>query len=493
MKARAYLLSSVALIFGANLFGSTETLSRDVTIVLDTSDTRGNLRRADDPTLFLRRFLDPSFIVGNGEEKDQSLNAERWMNLEVEPPNLTALETNSKQSPFLVFGDGLAAGWKDGGLYRAGQQLSFPNLLAHQMGISNFNSPLFDLEHRNGTGYLIAERSNSGPRWKEITNNLASVNFSDIPEFEPYDGEEAENLAFPRISRGSISGILSPNENGWIFDEFGRRYTDDMPFLWRLAPEAKKNRSTYWDMALNKINVKQPAIVMSVFGFDEMMEENLENKHVKMSWGMASSETSPLTILLADQAKRAGAIGVVFTIPDFRHLPYFNWFTKSKLDQINPNIKLTLSRENILGVREIAGDMVFLPTQNVEFVFKNAKEGRGAEFPLLDTDVADHEELVGGSSELINLRIKREAKEKGLIVVDLADLYKRIYEGDFKSKDGYLIDGGVNGNFFSSDGIYPSSIGNAVIANEAIEVLNDTFNAKIKLIDITQFVKIIEN
>lgn len=448
---------------------------------------RGNVKKEiAHSELFLERFLDPILLTGTIQKEVQISELEKWLSKNMESVNVAPDKNMEHSTPLLVFGDGLAAGWKDGGLYREGQQFAFPNLVAHQMGIKDFNSPLFEPENGNGTGYLVREPGKY-PRWREVNNNLAVDISTDLPELVPYRGDEPENLASPRVSRGGISGALSPLENGWVCDEYGRGYTDDMVFLWRLYPEADKYKLTYWSAMNEKLKSKQPAVVFSIFGFDEIIIQNLKNKHVKMSWGMASSEVSPLTVLVAAQAKELGAKGVVFTIPDFKHLPYFNWYTWAKLNTINPEVKLFRSRDNVIGAEPISGNIIFLPTKNVELLFKSASGGGTFEFPLLDSDVADNEEILGGTSAAINKRIVAEAKERGLVLVDLASLYEKIAIGGFKTDDGFVIGGGVDGNFFSSDGIYPSSIGNAVIANETIKALNEAFNYKIPLINVHEF------
>lgn len=253
-----------------------------------------------------------------------------------------------------------------------------------------------------------------------MVNNTAVGGSSDIPELVSYQGDEPENLAQPRISRGSIAGTLSPKENGWIFDEMERGYTDDMPFLWRLSPAADKYISTYWGLIEEKLKHQRPTIVLSLFGFDEMILQNIQSRNVKTDWAMASSETSPLSIVVAQKAKQAGATGIVFTIPNFKYLPYFNWFSKQELDKINTKIKLTRSREGMMALEVLSGDVIFLPTKNVEILFAAAAEGKGFEFPLLDKDVADKDEVIGGSADLVNSRIKVEAKENGFLVVDIA-------------------------------------------------------------------------
>ncbi|MCE7067152.1 hypothetical protein [Dyadobacter sp. CY326] len=71
--------------------------------------------------------------------------------------------------------------------------------------------------------------------------------------------------------------------------------------------------------------------------------------------------------------------------------------------------------------------------------------------------------------------------------MDLEALYAKISEGSYVTEDGMKISGKPGGNFFSSDGIYPSAIGNAVIANETIKVINAKFHSQIPLINLSEF------
>jgi len=74
------------------------------------------------------------------------------------------------------------------------------------------------------------------------------------------------------------------------------------------------------------------------------------------------------------------------------------------------------------------------------------------------------------------------------LIVDLATLYARIHAGNIVTEDGYKVNGRAGGNFSSGDEIlYPFAIGNAVIANEIIKVLNAGFRSKIALINVTEF------
>ncbi|MCE7039027.1 hypothetical protein [Dyadobacter sp. CY312] len=382
--------------------------------------------------VFLKKQIDTNLITGVIVREVADSPIVNWLQKDVAPYDLGSLKISGNQSPMLVFGDGLSAGWMNGGLYRAAQQESFPNLVAHQMGIKNFKTPLFEKEHGNGTGYLVLNNKNGEPTWSEVKNNVGIVKLTNVPELVPYLGGEIHNMSEPRLAQGGIGGTLSPEKNGWTYDNDGRGWTDDMIFFWRMKPNADKYVDTYWDWVNENLNQKKPALVLSSFAFDSWVTQHLKNDINSLDWQAASSEATPLTVSVAREAQRAGSQGIAFTIPAFKHVPYFKW-------QTHRSYNIT------------------------------------------------EEQIVRSTPDGFNERIKNDAKQSGVIVVDIASLYEKVYAGNYTTEDGYKIDGKAGGNFFSGDGIYPSAIGHAVIANEIIKVINQHFKSKIPLIKVGEF------
>ncbi len=76
--------------------------------------------------------------------------------------------------------------------------------------------------------------------------------------------------------------------------------------------------------------------------------------------------------------------------------------------------------------------------------------------------------------------------------MDLERLYLEVLAGRYVTSDGLPISGAFpGGNFFSSDGKTPSAVGQAVIANETIETINQHYKTSIPLIDVGNFAKTI--
>ena len=74
---------------------------------------------------------------------------------ELDVPEASAGSANF--SKYVSVGNSLTAGYSDKGLYREGQENSFPAILAQQFALAGggaFSQPLFSDAQRNGSGYL---------------------------------------------------------------------------------------------------------------------------------------------------------------------------------------------------------------------------------------------------------------------------------------------------------------------------------------------------
>lgn len=68
-----------------------------------------------------------------------SLNT--FFNRQITTPNLGEVIKAGEKLNMVAMGGGMTAGVRNGGLYRAGQMTAYPNLVARQMGIADFQSP----------------------------------------------------------------------------------------------------------------------------------------------------------------------------------------------------------------------------------------------------------------------------------------------------------------------------------------------------------------
>ncbi|WP_439581033.1 hypothetical protein [Dyadobacter bucti] len=166
-----------------------------------------------------------------------------------------------------------------------------------------------------------------------------------------------------------------------------------------------------------------------------------------------------------------------------------NWYPFEDLKTRSSQIYITYNRYGEAdGLINPAKPFSVIPTAKLHTLFERFKDGSAFMGNFKDIEVIDDDEsFISDPQKHYNPKIKEYAAEKDLAVVDLFDLYQRIHQGGYKTDDGVLIDGSPYGNFFSSDGIYPTPLGQAVITNEVIKAINKQYGAKIPLIDIAGF------
>ncbi|SEI56521.1 hypothetical protein SAMN04487995_1387 [Dyadobacter koreensis] len=398
--------------------------------------------------------------------------------------NLGDLEITGSSEPFMIaIGDANAAGYRDGGLYRQGQLTSYPNLVARQMGLTNFKQPLFDKEYGNGTGYLVRERSSAMPFFQEVTNNTAWTERGSV-YLKPYNGTAVNNFAIP----GSGNNIfhLNPGQELAAYVDYYKHNPkpadfSNVNYLWvnqrlnaslanRFAGNGKESLNDY-------LKTIRPDLALVESGLDVFISANINGGN---GYPYGGSEFT-WELYIHNYLKEKGTKYVYATVPDVIDFPYFHWFNYDQLMKKSGKaigVKADDSDHSMAATPE----SLFLPTANVANIFNKTFKNPH----LMDSDVIRKTEIA--RPNFYNDLLVRWSKEYNYAVVDFYSVYKKIIAGKYISEDGFKIDPSYpNGNFFSADGIYPTAIGQAVLANEVIKVLNTTHHAQIPLINITRY------
>ena len=381
----------------------------------------------------------------------------------------------------IALGGSLTAGVRNGGLYREGQLTAYPNLVARQMGIADFQSPTFGPLEANGTGFLLYdEQATTYPRWREVANQKAVVLGGDPPVLSSYVGK-LDNYAVPTMQGPGFNMPYYPGGTG--VTSLGKTWFRFQPYLWRFLPSQQNERAGLVDhIAQNQ-------------GFDLFfLEEKAE------TWLMALRDNNNLSYTdflydltvgvfdygtIAAKLAKGGKKGVIFTVPNVLDYAFMHWYPTADLKQKASSISITYRYPE----RKVnaASNFFMMPTANVAKLFEGLKQGQTIDAVLTDADVMDQIEAGSTDPYLYNLEVVKLAKKYNLALVDLNAIYKQIQQGNYTTEDGLKIDGSPKGNFFSSDGTYPTAIGQAVIANEVIKSLNSTYRSRIPLINVQDF------
>lgn len=105
----------------------------------------------------------------------------------------------------------------------------------------------------------------------------------------------------------------------------------------------------------------------------------------------------------------------------------------------------------------------------------------GITYPLQDELVLISEEqtIIENTVDAYNVIISQVAEANGLGYVDAQGLLNQLAEGGIPFDGGTITSEFVRGGAFSLDGIHLTPRGNAVMANEIIDVINDKYNADV--------------
>lgn len=397
-------------------------------------------------------------------------------------------------SRYISVGNSLTAGYADGGLYLAGQQVSYPSIIGKQMqavGGGAFTQPLFSTAQSNGSGYLSLTGFNADgtPITTAVTTNLGIRGQVTVPGFgnvilyTKYSGD-INNYGVPGIKLLHITYAPYGNLNGY----FERLLPGNPP----------TNSTTYLDFVMAK-----------PFTFFSNWLGNNDALSYATSGGAGDVLTDKNTFaylynVLITTLTSKGQKGVVATIPDVTSIPYFNTITVSAIlagvQKANPTakalyIKALVSGSTYAPRAATTNDLIVLtfPTskigQLVTTPYGNLPYGLTPYTPIDNQYVLDEKEAILTEDYVTsyNNTIKTIAAAKGLAIFDAYTFLRNI------KQNGMVVDGvSVNSNYisgglFSLDGVHLTPRGYAIVADEFIKAINDKYNSSIPRVNISDY------
>lgn len=439
-------------------------------------------------------------------------------------------------SKYVALGNSLTAGYSDNALFIAGQQGSYPNILASQfalVGGGEFKIPFM----ADNTGGLLlggtpiagtrlyfngsAPASVPGAPTTDITNVLSGpFNNMGVP------GAKSFHLLAPGY--GNVAGVLSGQANPY-FVRFASSPTTTV------LADALAQSPTFFSLWIGNNDVLAYATSGGVgvnqtgnlnpatYGSNDITDPNV----------FASVYTT-----LVDQLTANGAKGVVANLPYVTTIPYFTTvpYNPVALDattaaQLNAgyaayNNGLLFAQSNgLLSAAEVARrtisfsasstnpvvivdsyltnlsgfgipsyrmatseDLIVLSARTFigTTVGGNPTQVNGVSVPLADNWVLSKDEIqeVRVATDAYNAAIESIADAKGLAFVNANALQTQIANGGIAANNYTVTSAYVTGGGFSLDGVHPSPRGYALIANKFLEAINETYGSNFKGVNI---------
>jgi hypothetical protein len=289
-------------------------------------------------------------------------------------------------------------------------------------------------------------------------------------ELNPYNGE-IDNWGVPYVSRFGLK--LDREYNPTTYIDLSNPYKTR---FWKENMYQKNN--VEFEITKRKFD-----FVTIEVGLDFFISTILTNGY---STGNIYSLTQPLYITLMQYAKSINANIVIANIPNFMDLPIVNIVDINEIRRINQAelaVKTGSTPSDFIGVG--TGSFMLPNVLSDSLLNKNIpislKRGLSYKNPLNSKEVYTSEKVQALQNELEteNKSIIYAAKLVNCPIVDMNTLYKKIAKNEYISDDGIKV---TQQNFFSSDGIFPSAFGQAIIANEYIKTINTFYKTNIPLI-----------
>lgn len=391
---------------------------------------------------------------------------------QAQTPDLGTLTDNKETAiKYVAIGSSLSAGVRDGGVYAAAQQTSFPALLAQQMGITNFKQPILD---GNGTGKKTVSLDKNGIlKFQETKDFDDSKKNAILPKIDI----EIDNLAIPYQK---VFDIYESDENrvNPLYDNRSLRH------LQRFG-NSEQNKLSYFDILRRK--TEKIDFFTFEFGshdFVQFIEAGGYARDITYLMGRESMGEERLLRLLTQITSK----GVILNVPNYLRFPIFQTYKLLNLKNLTGNSEIFVEHWQKTHVREAQPDDILLPKNSIIDLLKFGEKGSSVTNPLKDEDVLDVEEQRFSKPEGYNIVLAKFAENYKLPIVDIYSLYNRILDGEYLNDEGVTIDISFpNGNFFSADGITPTALGQAIITNEIIKVINVHYGAKIPSLSLKKF------
>jgi lysophospholipase L1-like esterase len=367
---------------------------------------------------------------------------------------------------YVAIGDSLTAGFMSGSLYETAQRNSYPVLIYRQATgqTAGFEQPLVSdpglpggaLELRSLVPVVIAPKSGQG----------GPINLT-VPR--PYN-----NLAVP----GARLRDTLVTFTGGLHDLV-------------LRPPAFQNTT-----ALQQAMLYNPTFVTIWIGNNDALAaatSGIVIDGVTLT-PAAQFETDFRTLVSTLASAQASPRMAMATIPDVTVIPFVNALSRfvpnpatgqpvlingQPVPLIGPNGLLVAGDRVLLSASSLLAQGIGVPA---------ALGGRGT--PLPDTAVLSVSEVatISARVQAYNNVIRAVATERNAALVDTNALLIRAAQGQVGVGGIAFTPAFLTGGIFSYDGVHPTAIGYALIANEFIAAINDKYDAEIPPVNLFPFV-----
>jgi hypothetical protein len=391
-------------------------------------------------------------------------------------------------SRFMALGDNIISGYQCGGLTKKFQDYSFVAQIAKVGKTPDFQQPLLGypgLGAESYSGYGILELQaldNPETPFTEIPDPVilpaAYTDYPDFNVFKPYYSDSIRNYPLPFSNLG-IPGIF-------VEDILNATVSSGSASKSGMIDVILRNPGAGNFTAFQQAKFFRPSVIACWVGMYDVLSYAQSGKTGPFPEPTSVADFTTHYKALMDSLLTITSAVLVANLPDITDFPYFHVVPTVVIDTLTntPYLNGNDSTVNLIGVNPT--DLILMPAKYAirqgYGIPVGILNGNGEPVPenfVLDAkEIAEIQEVIEG----YNSAIAGICSGK-IPVVDMSSFYKLLKTG--VSIGGFVFSADyLTGNFFSLDGIHPSNIGNALVANIWINTLNIAYEVSIPPVDI---------
>jgi lysophospholipase L1-like esterase len=394
-------------------------------------------------------------------------------------------------SRYVALGDSITAGYMDGALYYQGQIHSYPAILAKQIKQHfqlDFNQPLMHEKspgvNQDGESRLILKQGNEN-------NNYTLSHFSEQGDLDAFKKNEyAKNGPYQNMGVAGVK-VINIGTNGYGNAANGAGNYN--PFFGRMTSNIA--RASILSDAL----LTQPSFFSLFIGNNDALAYALSGGTIDTITSVQVFENS-LKSLVNDLTNN-GARGIIANLPSILDIPYFtcipynglllNKVEKDSLNQVyagrgirffegENSFVMVDPTDKYSGIRQITkGEFISLDVllDQEKDLLLSGKKPIPKKYTLTHAQIAEVTEANCAYNNIIH----KLAVEKNLAFVDVRALLKTAKPDRFYNPTTRGLNYARKG-VFSLDGLHPNSFGQALMANEFIKTINNTYDCDFSMV-----------
>ena len=362
---------------------------------------------------------------------------------------------------FVVLGEGLAAGVGHFSLTEDVQDWSFPALVAEKIG-SSFEQPVLEAPGVGNVGFQ--------PLPAVVPDLLQTSVLKDFPR----DEADLGNLSVPGAS---------------VADALERR--PQAPMVWTDDPQQTLTNLILGVPSLTRTGVKpptqleyakarKPTLVLISLGYQEVLEP-LVPGHIHGGRRSGLSGFEKHYRKLVDELSKAATTVVCATVPNPLDTAFFSDL-ETAAHILRTEVPFLKTQFGLA-----TGDLLSLEAL-VEIGYQFLARQVSGKVPEGSVIAADEAERISAGIAALNAEIAALAARKQALVFDLHGYLARFAE-DGAEVGGKKLTAGYLGGFYLLNGVYPGRTGHALIANELIALLSETFDRRFGEVDVAEVMK----